>query len=183
MDRREFPTHAAGAALSIADVSARPCPSATARPWAAERRDAEPTDCVIEAQGVKACTRAPAGGQGGLVAQLQEQGVRGQSPSPSWVPLGDARNTFPKYASASGGSISHSGGRTRTHLLQAADIPAGHAVPPAPPRPRQDQPRQHVGFELLELLHRGRTSRRSGTTASASPGPLASTPRDDVLKG
>ncbi|MFG3383336.1 MULTISPECIES: recombinase family protein [unclassified Streptomyces] len=42
------------------------------------------------------------------------------------------------------------------HLLQVSDIPADCAVRQSRRGPRQHEPRQHVGLELLQFLRRGR---------------------------
>lgn len=72
----------------------------------------------------------------GPVPQFQEQEVRGQRlRAPQPVPLGEARSTFPKYASASGGSISHSGRPNQDRICSRARRRRGSCRPPAPPRP------------------------------------------------
>lgn len=93
-----------------------------------------------------------------LVPQLQEQEVRGQrlrAPqpgaarrSPQHLPevgVGVRRLHLPKRPAEPG-----------PHLLQVPDVPADRSVRQPRRGPRQHEPGQHVGLELLQFLRRGR---------------------------
>ena len=85
-----------------------------------------------------------------LVPQLQEHEVRRQRlrAAPAGCRSATPRSTCPKYASASAGSISHSGRPNQApHLLQVPDIAADRAVRQPGRGPREHEPGQHVGLE------------------------------------
>jgi hypothetical protein len=64
---------------------------------------------------------------------------------PGKVPLGEARSTFPKYASASGGSSSHCGRPNQARICsKCPTVPADRAVRQPCRDPRQHEPRQSV---------------------------------------
>jgi hypothetical protein len=74
---------------------------------------------------------------------------------PSRVPLGELPSTFPKYASASAGSMSHSGRPNQVLIWsKCPDVPTEGAVRQPCRGPHQEEPGQHVGLEPLQLLRR-----------------------------
>ncbi|MFF0451210.1 hypothetical protein ACFYT4_33355 [Streptomyces sp. NPDC004609] len=77
----------------------------------------------------------------------------------SRVPLGEPRSTFPKYPSASAGSISHSGRPNQARIwFQVPDVSSDGAVRRPRRSPRENEPGKHVGLELLQFLRRDRVA-------------------------
>ncbi|MFG2563209.1 hypothetical protein [Streptomyces sp. NPDC048496] len=94
------------------------------------------------------------------------------------VPLGDPRSTRPKYASASAGSISHSG--RPNHVRICSRLPTSpRMVPSASPaeaRANTNPASTSVSNASNSSVEAGgRNSRRSRTAASANPSPLSFT--------
>ena len=98
------------------------------------------------------------------------------------VPFGAPRSTRPKYASASAGSISHSGRPNHARTWSRWPTSPGWCYPPAPPTSAQEQPGQHIGLEPLQLLRRRRWPARPQVRnrSNSQPTPLAFSPTGDL---
>jgi hypothetical protein len=78
----------------------------------------------------------------------------------SRVPLAVSRSTLPKYASASGGSISHNGpAEPGPDLLQVQDVRGDRPIRQPRRSPGQHETGQHIGLQRRQILRRHRRPR------------------------
>lgn len=114
---------------------------------------------VRSSDGSRPCAAAPGTGSTWSAPARGPAGCRFPQHLPE-VPVGASRLHIPQRSNRPG-----------PHLVQVPDVPADGAVRKPRRSPREDEPGEHVGLELLQILRRDRTAEFTQVPYGCQPRP------------